>query len=71
MIQRNPADKSPDWSIFDRDFDDWDYPGEDLDLVAVVEHYPEEVAEILKTWGYSADGLWEDIATLQARRFVR
>ena len=73
-IQRNPADSSPDWSVFDREFDDWKDPDcceQDLDIVSIVEHYPEEVAEILKSWGYSADGLWEDIATLQARRFMR
>ena len=58
-----------DYDFFDEK-PDYTYKGEPSiselqDLVTVIKRYPEQVADILASYGYSADGLIDDCAALK------
>jgi hypothetical protein len=75
VIERNP-DQDETFDYIPND--DWDYCSVDearklhrLDLIDVVEMFPEEIASVLESWGYSASGLLDDIETLKHKRYTR
>lgn len=70
VISRDPESHLYD-EYTDKEDEGWwyhddDHTGKDTDLtmIDIVNNYPEAVAEILKSWGYSADGLLDDISNL-------